>query len=210
MEIKNLTKNKNMPKYFHFHTQKVTREDPELIQFDAPLQSVRCSFIKKNGQQCKKKCMIGTPMCRQHLLMKYRVTVKKSSVENAGLGLFAEITHPRKVVFKKNNIIVPYDGERIDKAELDRRYGNNYTAPYALQVSDQIYEDGALRRGVGTLVNHSAKKKNAKLDKEDGVGFVRATKNINSGEEIFVDYGEDYNLAEDGVISSTNGNKKKA
>ena len=40
---------------------------------------------------------------------------------------------------------------------MDDRYGNEKTAPYGIQVSAQRYEDAALKRGLGSIINHKSK-----------------------------------------------------
>ena len=64
------------------------------------------------------------------------------------------------------------------------------SAPYGIQLTRDTYEDGALKRRVGTIPNHttSSKLKNAELivGRKEGVPEVkvRATKNIKSNDEM--------------------------
>ena len=50
--------------------------------------------------------------------------------------------------------MIEYDGELVDSTTLEERYGDD-TAPYGIHINRDRYEDGALHRGVGTLVNQS-------------------------------------------------------
>ena len=75
---------------------------------------------------------------------------------------------------------------------MDKRYGN-YTAPYGLQLHGR-YSDGALHRGLGTMVNHK-RHANAFLRGTNG-GEVETKRRIDSGEFIDVSYGSDYRFSE--------------
>ena len=187
-----------MPKYFHFHTDEIT--------FDAPLITTRCLFIKQNGDQCKISCTIGLPMCRHHLPMAYNVKVKPFEIEGAGNGLFAHDSTKDEdaVIFKKGDLIVPYYGEKITEETLNRRYGKS-TAPYAIQLYKGYFEDGALERGVGSLLNHSSRNQNCRFSiSRNNSANIIATKNIKNHKELYVSYGRQYRLHERGVESSTN------
>ena len=52
--------------------------------FYARMYSSRCKAIKANGQQCKRKCVIGFEYCSTHLPMELGLTIKKSTLQNAG------------------------------------------------------------------------------------------------------------------------------
>jgi hypothetical protein len=60
--------------------------------------------------------------------------IKPSTIHNAGKGLFAEDSTqaPNAIIFRRDDDIIEYIGESIDRAELNRRY--HHTASYALQV----------------------------------------------------------------------------
>jgi hypothetical protein len=130
--------------------------------------------------------------------------VKESTIKRIGKGLF--VVDPKKekgeIIFrpKDREAIISYGGEVIDEDELNHRYGE-YTAPYALEVKKDKYLDGACRRGVGSLINSGGKRNNARLTvytntNGESIGNVRATKNIKNGEEIFVSYGNEYDMDE--------------
>lgn len=71
--------------------------------------------------------------------------IRKSNINNAGLGLFAVDpmnSNPNKVIFPKGSKIVKYQGEIINTAQLHERYGEQ-TAPYAVLISTNRYEDAA-------------------------------------------------------------------
>ena len=190
--------------YFHYHTDE--------RHLDAPLVSSRCKYTKNNHEQCKNKVVIGKNYCYVHRLYELHLQIKKSTIPNAGIGLFAidKSKGNGEVVFKKSQKICDYNGEVISLNRLNARYGDT-TAPYAIALNKNKYEDGAINRGIGTVVNHSSNKSkvNCRFSiKRDNTAEIIATKNIKNGAELFVDYGDDYKLNEVGVFSSTNKKKK--
>lgn len=193
--------NNIMPKYyFHFH---VPDED---IYFNGQLQSVHCIQIKKNGQQCKNHCIIGTPYCRAHLLYQHFLVIKTSTIPNAGLGVFVKNIHKgnNEVVFKTGDRICAYDGEVITQEVADHRYGNN-TAVYGVSLHNHMVEDGALRRGIGSLINHKPSHANCRLSiNAHNRCQIIATKNIRNNTELFLSYGRSYKLNEPNVHTATN------
>lgn len=182
-----------MPQYFHFAA-------PD-VNFNAPLHCDRCTFIKSNGLRCKKNVCIGLNVCSIHLPYQYKVKIATSLIPNSGKGLFAfDVNAPSEdaVVFQANDTICPYNGQMIDKTTLVNRYGQ-YTAPYGLQTKKDTYEDAAIYRGVGSLINHKpGQSTNAKLavNPRTGKGVIKATKKIRQGQEIYVNYGRDYQMNE--------------
>lgn len=168
---------------------------PEVLQFSCKLDCVQCAAKTLRGLDCQRTVCIGTPYCYMHLKTNMRLTIADSKIPNAGKGLFAyDPKNPdgNEEVFKRGQVIVQYDGEMITNAELDSRYGD-YTAPYGIQEKYGVLytEDGACRRGAGTLANHKpASKANAKLSfgtKKKRFQLV-AIKPIKNGQEIYVSY----------------------
>ena len=106
-----------------------------------------------------------------------------------------------EILFRKNDKIIQYYGERINKTTLDQRYGD-YTAPYAIDIDGDPdhFEDAACQRGIGAIANHTTKAaSNAILEVEKTSAakntwkvILRAKKNIYQNDEIFVWYGTQY------------------
>jgi SET domain-containing protein len=165
--------------------------------FQGYLHSFQCSDISNSGKRCNRTCCIGTQYCWQYLLYNHHLRIKASTLRNAGKGLFAidKTKQNNAVIFKKYDRIIGYDGEVVDKEELQRRYRNNI-APYGIVVnkSKDIYEDGALLRGIGTLCNHKQNSNVRFSITRDNHVFLVATKPIKNGMELFVDYGEYYHF----------------
>ena len=124
--------------------------------------------------------------------------IQPSTIANTGKGLFAidKTKRPNAVLFHQNAVICEYNGEIIDRNELNQRY-NYHTAPYAIRIHRNRFEDGALQRGIAGLANHKTVENcNAVFRpfKANGKYHMRlvAIKPIRNGDEIFADYGDDY------------------
>ena len=190
--------------YFHFW-----RTDENTYDFDAKLKSVQCKGKTVKNYNCKRKTVIGTPYCKDHLKKYLKLSIRRSTIPGeSGKGLFADEKgkQPGEMVFPAGTTITKYDGEKMTKRQIDYRYGpdDDVTAPYAVEryaykmvrgrktPSGSEYLDGATERGVANLANMAMNPEdnNAKLD-QDTADLV-ATKDINQGDEIFADYGTNY------------------
>lgn len=193
-----------MPYRFEFESHNGRKK------FSCNLPSNPCGHVLKNGGHCKRKVIIGMPLCYQHLQQEYHIKIAKSTIPDAGKGLFAKIpgdNNPNTVVFHQGDEVVEYIGDEISKTERIRRYGK-WTAPYGVQVTREgAAVDSACRRGAGSLGNMKTgdpRENNAKLDitAEDDRLIVKATKNIKNGQEIFINYGKDYKFDEGSIVTT--------
>ena len=170
------------------------------LHFRANLDCERCKGTTQEGVQCKRRTCIGTGWCYTHLQSEKHLQIKPSTIPHGGKGLFAsdKTKGANDIVFRAGTRLIEYDGELVDRETLQHRYGDE-TAPYGIHIRQDRFEDGALHRGVGTLVNQSprATMTNARF----GIGRNRivlfTTKNIRNGQEIFVRYGNEYRFDED-------------
>ena len=164
------------------------------IHFECNLETKQCLAIsEKTGLRCKRQTRAMLPYCWQHTRSKYGVKPGPSKIPNAGKGLYA------MKKFKANDRVVPYDGEIVTKETLQQRYGD-YTAPYALELSKSTNRnvDAACSRGIGSYTNHKIRpQSNSKFTVYKGrAGFIKATKQIKPGDEIYVSYGNNYHFNE--------------
>jgi hypothetical protein len=179
------------------------------VAFECKINSVRCIGKNKSGQICKRRICIGTPYCFTHLPSYMHLKVKISNIPNAGKGIFAidKTKNDNEIVFKKGDIICKYGGEFINLDEKNERY-ENYTAPYGMELSKNVFQDCACKRDVGSIVN------TANYKKDNNVEFIistrptrevklRAKKNIYNNQELLVDYGRTYKLHENGASYRT-------
>jgi SET domain len=116
-----------------------------------------------------------------------------------------------QIVFERGQFICKYNGEVITITELISRYQKE-TSPYSAMLhkhnNTQMYEDAALRRGIGSLINHSRTKDNCRLSiRRDSTIAVVATKRIENNSEIFLNYGNTYRFNRSHIKSETNHKK---
>lgn len=122
--------------------------------------------------------------------------VDKSTIPNSGNGLFA------KKDFKKGEVICKFSGDLIDNDEVEKRDVGGERSHYFIALDDNltldVYGSSCLARyandaeGFGKI---QGKGNNSTIyaNKRGSPGaYIAATRNIKSGEEIFVDYGKDY------------------
>jgi hypothetical protein len=183
------------------------------VLFSCDLKCQRCEGTTNAGRRCTRTTCIGTPLCWTHLLSENHLKVQRSTIAGAGKGLFAvhpRSSNPNTILFKRGEVIVEYDGELISVGELNRRYDEpnaDHVAPYAYHQVGQLVLDAACKRSIGSLINHnvSRTRKNAMFDYDARRKkvYVVATKGIHNGDEIFLDYGEEYELGEAGVRQTT-------
>ena len=129
--------------------------------------------------------------------------IKPSSIPGSGNGVFA------KEFLAKGTPLGHYAGESINKAEMEKRYGDS-VAPYGLTVT--CYSTESCGKKPKSHANHTIyidasdpSKSNWARFINDGPhskidanvifcprGQVVVSKNIPKGHELFVDYGEEY------------------
>ncbi len=101
-----------------------------------------------------------------------------------GLGLFA--TAP----IAKRTLVIEYTGHRIPTKlaqEIEKRRANKYL----FEIDRRFTIDGSARTNLARYVNHACKP-NTEAELLRGRMMFRAVKNIAPGEEITLDYGEEY------------------
>src|SRR5271170_495534 len=102
-----------------------------------------------------------------------------------GLGLFAARPIAKKAY------VVTYRGKRIATAEAHRRERSRAGARYMFEINRRWTIDGASRRNLGRYINHSCRPNAEALLRRGRVEFA-ALRAIAPGEEITLDYGEEY------------------
>jgi SET domain-containing protein len=101
-----------------------------------------------------------------------------------GLGLFAV----RPVA--AGAYIATYRGKRIPTVEAHRREQRS-GAKYMFEVNRRWSIDGSSRRNLGRYINHACRPNAEAVLRAGRIVFV-ALRDIAPGEEITLDYGEDY------------------
>lgn len=168
--------------------------------FECDVQGFHCPV-------CNRPVYVGIPFCKEHTKTELKLVVKRSRIPGAGDGLFAWSLNrnptSNDVVFVKGDRICYYWGEHISVKELDRRYPGNIIGPYAIRNGEKgkgrYVEHAACVRGIGSLANHGGKhQSNAEYHYlRDPKRFVLvALRNIHHDEEILLDYGDNYDVAD--------------
>jgi SET domain-containing protein len=101
-----------------------------------------------------------------------------------GLGLFA--TEP----IAKDALIVEYRGRRITTAKAQQLEWTRANK-YMFEINTRWTIDGSSRRNLARYVNHACEP-NAEAELVRGRMMFRALRRIEAGEEITIDYGEEY------------------
>lgn len=177
--------------------------DADDAHFSCTMRCTRCKCTNRSGSRCRRRSCIGTGYCWVHLMAFRHLLIRTSEEPGAGRGVFVADTEqgPNAVIFRKGDIVIEYDGERIVGAVVDRRYGT-WTAPYTVQNTgaDDLYEDAACHRGVGAIVNQSKSRPNVEfVSMGSGRGMhvsLVALKRIKNHSELLVNYNGTYELNE--------------
>ena len=160
---------------------------------------------------CPTTSCLTLPVCMSHLSTMYGVEIRPTTLlENADLmdfkGLFA------LKAFKTGDFILPYIGKKLTQDQLNALYPGKEVGPYVTEGTDCFY-DSAEIRGAGSWANTcSRNQKVRKLGKQrmadvtcaqnaelmsydnhpDAYPNIIATMDIAIGDEILLDYGEEY------------------
>lgn len=101
----------------------------------------------------------------------------------AGLGLFAQES------IKKGEYIIEYIGEILNKEEAELVTTNQYL----FEITRNKTINGQVRWNIARYCNHACEEAgNAESEIKKGRVFIKAIKNIEVGEEIVYDYGEEF------------------
>ena len=159
--------------------------NPRTGTIETPSQ--RCTANTRNGAHCRQRTVMGQ-YCWNHLRSERGLRIQRSTVPNAGKGLFAARRLPAGTHIHYTGDVVPLP---------DGRAGG----VYYLQIRRDTAIDAARRNaGEGRWVNDSRgthRAPNAKFvvytpRGKPRTAAVRTLRPIRPGEEIFVAYGDDY------------------
>lgn len=154
----------------------------------------RCAHVGRNGR-CTQAISVTHPYCPKHTRQVLGLRVAKSSIPNAGKGLFADRD------FSIGENIVRYGGEILTTAQYDKRYADDAMGAYGVQLDeDRVIDARRTDAGVARYAcdyHGSRRKPNAEYvaDDETDEVWVVATRKIKKGQEIFTDYGDEMHRA---------------
>ena len=155
---------------------------------------VNSNFGKKKKRKVvrrrpRKKCERGSGLTRaQHA----RLMVRKSTIPKAGKGLFARKDIP------KGTKLGYYAGVYL----TEEQYNKLRNQDYVWYVKENLYVDAypckkALLRFINSFQSSKQRRKMKKQFNVEpytygGKLWYRTIKNVKAGEELFIDYGDDY------------------
>lgn len=140
---------------------------------------------KKITKELSKKIIKSTHTIKHEVkkLPDHHFKIVKVKRGTDGLGLFAG------EYIKKGDKIIEYIGDILNKEEADARK----TSQYLFEVSRNKTIDGTPRWNVARYCNHACEEAaNAESEIIKGRVFIKAVKDIQEGEEIVYDYGEEF------------------
>lgn len=163
----------------------------------------QCKGKTIKGKNCRQHACKDSDFCHIHLKKNFFVVIGISRIPNAGLGLFCWTSKPivenTFPIFKKGDYIVDYGGHNISREHLNKLYdyrdehGKKIepTAPYSVDIGHGRVLDAICKRKAGSYVNdpRDQQKVNSELRND---GKLYATADIFKGDEILVDYGDNY------------------
>lgn len=125
------------------------------------------------------------------LLFEKHLRIKKSTLPNAGKGLFT------RVDITKGTRIVEYKGRIQPWREVKAQDGINGYLMYinrnvVINALPSTKTFGRYANDARGLVRVSGVRNNSEYVSEGNRCFIEATRNIKAGEEILVSYGRDY------------------
>ncbi len=97
-----------------------------------------------------------------------------------GMGLFA------RVPFRKGELVVEYTGRK-----LPTKLADELDTKYLFEIDEDWTIDGSPRTNTARYINHSCRP-NCESDIRDGKILIFALRNTSVGEELSMDYGDEY------------------
>jgi uncharacterized protein len=104
----------------------------------------------------------------------------RKSGPGLGYGLFATR------LIELGEFIAEYTGNKVTTAVADKLPGR-----YLFEIDKDWTIDGSPRSNIARYINHSCEP-NCEADIKDGRIMINTIRDIEAGEEILIDYGEEY------------------
>ena len=156
-------------------------------------ECVQCLAATKKGSRCKNITCVYSEFCRVHTKQIFDLVLKPSQIPDSGTGLFTAVQIP------KNKNIAKYTGQVKSQEEY-----NANPSGYAIAISrGRVIDAASTQDGIARYSN-DCRTKNKKsghcsgnnarfvVNHRNDTVWLRSTKNIPAGSEIFVSYGSGY------------------
>jgi hypothetical protein len=166
-----------------------------------PAREARCTYINPDtGKRCQNPLCNYPRYCARHTDKIDNVQVKKSSIDKAGLGLYAGSKG-----FKKGEPIVRYgyDKNLTKYGQIIQKCGYGHKCwEYVFcdetkkSLNNTVCWDGRSKRStIARYANDchgTGKKCNAQFEMIDGIPWIVATRKIEPKTEVYCNYGDEY------------------
>jgi len=136
---------------------------------------------------CNKHANVYADLCSEHAVEVYGCEIKESTIPSAGHGLFA--VQP----FDEGDVIDLYEGKRLSET-------SNEFLPYGFHVKEHncAIDAKSTQSCITRYINNFPEKANCafirfKPNENLTLVTVNTTRKIASGEELFINYGSEYN-----------------
>ncbi|KAJ1560700.1 hypothetical protein HK096_007562, partial [Nowakowskiella sp. JEL0078] len=165
-------------------------------------------IISAKCSNCEKDVLHEYPLCKYCSRLLHRIDVRKSTIQNAGLGLFAwspinvtlsQIDLSKEVVFRRGDYIsynLIYGGDELNQDDFQEIQQESVSA-YLFQVSRNRFKDGSkTNAGILRYINENRNKRfyncrfvSTLIERKVEIK-AKTLKDILDGEELFICYND--------------------
>ena len=157
---------------------------------------VQCAAPTKRGNRCKNRTCMYTEFCSVHTRLLLNLKVADSTIKGSGKGLFTLMD------IKKGTKIIQYTGTLMSATQYDKNDTGYGASVSKSRVIDASSTQSTLGRYANDCRAANIRKKecrgtNARFSvsykkDQDPAVWIKATKNIKKGSEIFISYSRYY------------------
>jgi hypothetical protein len=151
--------------------------------------TAQCAYISATGIRCKRATTVTHPLCAQHTRSILGFEVKPSHIVPAGLGLYATRN------FDKGTILMEYHGDKLTIKQYAERYAETGFGTYGMTLNKQYVLDACkTSAGLGRYIcdyHGSGQKPNVRYYSTGKIVEIIAIRPINTGDELYADYGRE-------------------
>ena len=159
----------------------------------------RCTFVNEKNERCSNKLGVYSRYCWRHSDLVDNLQVKKSNVKGGGYGLYAGSKG-----FRKGEYVARYGWPHnyVSLKALESKCKSKTGKAFQNCWGHYIFCDGKHcwdgRKKSSTIARYANDchgtnfKCSGEFQMIDDIPYIVATRDIKPGEEIFVNYGEEY------------------
>ena len=155
------------------------------ISKHAAMHSQRCRY-----GNCQSSAYHYADFCDEHAKQIYKVEIKQSTIPDAGLGIFALDN------FDEKDTVDLYEGKRI---KIENSAQSNLPYGFLLKEHNCVVDAASTQSCISRYINHNPSGANCSFkrfqpDSNSPIFLiaVQTLRPIQKGEELFIDYGHQY------------------